>query len=215
MSTAQREFTRTRPLVLWSLLALAVLLVALGVFIARRDRPSVVLLGDSITAGARPTLRSVLHDRYGPTIDGRGGMRVGEMWGAAENASAFPFSQVVINLGTNDVLADDQDLDESLVTMAGMATLFPQADCVHLVTISEVMQSPTVDAGARARQFNAGLRELAASEEQIHLVDWAGIVSADEGGDPENRLTDDSVHPNAAGNRLLAEAYEEALDRCR
>jgi lysophospholipase L1-like esterase len=142
-------------------------------------------------------------------------MRVGEMWGAAVNAGAFPFAQVVINLGTNDVLATDQDLDESLATMAGMVTLFPQADCVHLVTVSEAMESPSVDTGARARQFNDGLQALAADAERIHIVDWAGIVSADERENPGDRLTDDSVHPNAAGNRILAEAYEQALDRCR
>src|SRR4051812_30478415 len=89
------------------LVALVVLVALLGVgavLLRRPTGPTLLLIGDSITAGAQPQLENELGGDHQLTIDGRSGWRIDEMVPAAqEHAAAGPSAQVVMNLGTNDV----------------------------------------------------------------------------------------------------------------
>lgn len=201
-----------RSVVFITLAALVLVVLVGAAILLHQRRPAVLLIGDSITEGGASALEGGLNDSYSVHVDGRGGYRVGEMIPAAQTASAFPFEQVVINLGTNDVLADDQDLDLSLAGMAEIVARFPNAECIHLVTVNEQMFSFAVDAPARARRFNDGLRRLAERDERIDVIDWAEIVDETETSGAE--VTTDSVHPNDLGNELLVDAYLQSLQRC-
>jgi lysophospholipase L1-like esterase len=209
---ARPPAARPQLWVVLGLLAAAALVVA--VLVLRQDRPPVVLLGDSITAGLRPAVRSELRSSYSVELDGRPSNLVAQQLAAAENASRFPFTQVVINLGTNDVMTAGQDLDASLGSIEQMVALFPDADCIHLVTVNEQMVKDGVDATGRADRFNDGLAGLATTDERIRIIDWSEMVGSYEADNAGEMLTTDTVHPNQSGNALLAGAYKDALDAC-
>lgn len=193
-----------------------VAIIAVGVLIwLLRPDPPVAVIGDSITAGSESELRRSLGSDFALTVDGRPGFRVAEQMPAAENAASLPFEQVIINLGTNDVMGADQDLDQSIASMAQMVALFGAADCIHLVTVSEQMISGAVDAPARAAAFNDGLEAIAASDSRIDLVDWSAIVAEWQAEHPGELLTSDTVHPTDEGNDLLVDAYATALSECQ
>jgi hypothetical protein len=200
--------------IILSIAALVIAALIVGVIILHQRRPAVLLLGDSITQGASPVLRGKLGDDYAVHVDGRGGFRVDEMMEAADNASRFPFEQVVINLGTNDVLGSDQDLDASLASLRAMTTRFPEAECIHIVTVSEHMASMTADSPARAAEFNEGVFALAEDDDRIRVIDWSEIVGDYEREHPDADVTNDTVHPTALGNELLVAAYRDALADC-
>jgi hypothetical protein len=193
---------------------LAIITIGVAVWLLRPD-PPVVVIGDSITAGAEHTLRDQLGTDFALTIDGRPGYRVAEQLPTARNAAGFPFEQVVVNLGTNDVMGADQALDASLASISEIVTLFPEADCIHLVTVSEQMVSGSVDAPARAAAFNDGLEAIVATDPRVSLIDWSGIVAGWQADHPGELLTTDTVHPTDEGNELLVAAYGDALSGCQ
>jgi hypothetical protein len=214
--TDQRAGERTglSPRLLLVLAVLGAALLMVVVVVLRQERQPVVLIGDSITANLAAAARSALHDSYSVELDGRPGYRVDQLVESAQNASRFPFRQVVVNLGTNDVMTPDQDLAASLGAMAQIIASFPEVDCIHVVTVNEQMVSDEVDAGARASRFNDGLQQLAADDDRVNIIDWNEIVASYEAEHPGEMITTDTVHPDETGNRLLAEAYEDALDAC-
>jgi hypothetical protein len=193
--------------------AAVVALVGLRALGIGQDRPPVVLIGDSITANLAPDARDELGDDWALTVDGKPGFLAAQQIAAAENAARFPFRQAVVNLGTNDAMTSDHDLDETIDALGQIVDALHGFDCVHVVTVSESMTNGTGDAGRRARRINDGLRALAASRRNVDVIDWASIVR-DQQRDRGESLTTDTVHPNEAGNELLADAYSDALDAC-
>jgi hypothetical protein len=174
----------------------------------------VVIIGDSITESAEPMLLEALQPRSVVRVRGRGGYRIEQMEPyAVEAASAEP-EQVIINLGSNDVLLS-WPLDRSVEAFTRMLGYFDGARCIHLVTVNQGFRSETDDGLAyRALLLNGQIRELAAST-GADIVDWAKMVSDYEAaGSPFGPITSDSVHPTELGQKMLADAYEEALRTC-
>lgn len=190
--------------------AAAVGLRALGV--GRAD-PPVALVGDSITANLERTAQRRLGDDWALSVDGRPGYLADQQLTTVQNVAKFPFDQVVINLGTNDVMTSDHDLDETAATLAQMTDLLAGVRCVHLVTISEEMVNDTGDAAARARELNDAIRRIDASHANVDVIDWAAI-ERDYEREHGMTITTDTVHPDDIGNRVLADAYGAALDAC-
>lgn len=199
-------------------IVLVIAVVALAVVVVRalgigEPRPPVALIGDSITANLRKEATRRLGDDYALTIDGRPGYLADQQLTTIENAARFPFDQVVINLGTNDVMTSDHDLTETAAALDAAVTALAGVRCVHLVTVSEQMLDESGDAGARARRLNAAIRDIAARHPNVDVIDWSTIereAQAERGGP----ITTDTVHPDEVGNRVLAEAYGEALAAC-
>ena len=132
---------------------------------------------------------------------------------AVEAAAADP-EQVIVNLGSNDVLLS-WPLDRSVEAYTRLLGYFDDARCVHLVTVNERFRS-NVDEGLafRALLLNNQIRLLAASA-GARVIDWSKMVADYEAaGSPYGPITSDSVHPTELGQKMLADAYREGLRTC-
>jgi lysophospholipase L1-like esterase len=196
----------------------ALVVVAAILVIGRvQSRPVVVLAGDSITELSAGALAGPIDGTVGiggndVVVVARSGATAAEMEPEVVATSADDPRQVVINLGTNDVVRTG-DVAGALASVERMAAAFPGAACVHLVTMSESMVSfeDPVGPGERAAELNRALVDLA-GRNGYRLIRWDEIVAAGVArGEP---LTLDSIHPDPAGEQLLAEAYRDAVDAC-
>lgn len=177
----------------------------------------VAVLGDSITSLDSQALEQDLGADYRLAISGNFGMTAEQAMGAAEDLATRSYGQVIINLGTNDVL-EGRPVDEAVKVIERQSEMFDSARCVHLVTVNEHMVDQrtgrsTSDAAAR---FNDELRALVDSQDRLHLIDWnARAAEALDGGDPTtSTLTSDSIHPTPEGNQVLNGLYADALADC-
>jgi lysophospholipase L1-like esterase len=174
----------------------------------------VVLLGDSITELSEPTLEARLGDRWALLVDGRSGATVAQRLPAAERAATDDPRQVVVNLGTNDVtlLLDPAG---SVAQMRELLDLFPDATCLHVVTVGEGIEINGRRYDTEAAAFNEGLWSLAAADPRITVLDWDAALRAEEtrGAAPDD-LLHDTVHPTARGEEVLASLYASGLEAC-
>jgi hypothetical protein len=147
-------------------------------------------------------------------VRGRGGYRIEQMEPYAVEAAAAEPEQVIINLGSNDVLLG-WSLDRSVEAYTRLLDYFDDARCVHVVTVNEKFFSMTDSGlGYRALLLNAQIRELAAAN-GADVIDWAAMVRDYEAtGSPFGPITSDSVHPTDLGDQMLADAYRESLRTC-
>jgi len=178
------------------------------------DAQAVAIVGDSITERGAPVLHERLGGEWALAVDGASGFRVAEqLSAAAELASGHP-DQVVVNLGTNDVL-HGKPPEAAVADLRQLVGLFPDARCVHVVTINEQMALVPGDLATPSMALNAGIRALADADPRIDVVDWAGTVRADDADQHDEALVHDTVHPSARGDRVLADLYADALAGCR
>lgn len=205
------------PVIIGALVGV-VALVAVAIQVAAvvgigKNRPPVAVIGDSITEQGQKAIFNDLSADYKLTVDGKGGFRIDEQLPTAERFATRRFDQVIIELGTNDVM-QKWSLGDSEANLRQIVSMFPDARCVHLVDVNESLSSRTVDAPARARQLNQAMRGIAASDSRVDIIDWAGIVRRYETVDPAEPITTDGIHPGPTGQDLLVSAYEDALKSC-
>lgn len=203
-----------------ALVGLVILVVAVltVVMVGRvQSRPLVVLGGDSITELSAGALAGAIDGTLGiggndVAVVARSGATAGEMEPEVVAIAAVGPRQVVINLGTNDAVRTG-DLDGAAASIERMASSFPTAECIHIVTLSESMvafEDPE-GPGGRAADLNQRIVDLA-TREGYRLIRWDQIVAESvAGGVP---LTLDSIHPDAAGEARLADAYRDAVAAC-
>ena len=194
---------------------LVVVLAVAALWWTGRGGGGVVLYGDSITMQTGPVFERVLGGEYEVTTDGIPNLRSTERVESAATLAEGGPDQVIINLGTNDILQSGA-LDEAEAALDRIGTTFAGARCVHLVTVNDKMvnfQDKTMN--QRAADLNRSIRELA-GRQGWGVVPWDEIVrDYDAAGSPEGPLTSDTVHPtDAVGQPKLAEAYRQALDGC-
>jgi len=195
-------------------MAAAVLVIAGLVWWLLRPSPTVAFLGDSISVVTSPEIKTALGSDYSPDIAAVLGIQAGQMIPAGQRAAAKDPDQVVIELGSNDVL-HGASLDNAQADLLKLIALFPNARCIHMVNINTHMTDNGNALGPRAGTINVALSHLHAADHRIDIVDWNQIVSADIAAHPPGgTLTDDTVHPNPAGRTLLARAIKTALDDC-
>ena len=187
------------------------------IFGSRPSRQPVGFVGDSITLLSAGQLREQLGDDYALKIDATSGRRIDEQMGAAAAAVARKNKQILINLGTNDVMQGATDLDRSVEQLRAMVAMFPDVQCIHLVTINDQLRNEDVDprlVEGRAATINDAIFELADQDPRITVIDWNRQVhdymAAHDGATP----TDDEIHPNQIGKQILADDYEAALRDC-
>jgi hypothetical protein len=205
-----------KKLVVVAVAAVVVVVAIIGgrAVLSQRSKSAVGYLGDSITDQARPTLESDLAADP-DKVKAVGGIKIEEMVIPAQDLAALHPEQVVINLGTNNVLAIDP-VDQEATSLQQLVDTFPAARCVHVVTINEHMASPPPkDLKAGAEQLNERIRAMAAADSRVRVVDWAKVVDDyDAAGDPDGPLTSDTVHPVGTGEKLLIDAYRRSIDAC-
>jgi len=181
----------------------------------RSAKPKVVLLGDSITDMSSPVLQDALGNRYSLVISGVPNARADDREPDVPALAATKPDQVVINLGTNDLLKN-ASLDEAVASLTRIGGSFTSASCVHLVTLNESMVDfNQPDLHQRSVTLNERLRALAA-EHGWHVIDWNAAAQAYEAtGEKDGPLSTDTVHPTAEkGQHILAEEYRHGLEAC-
>lgn len=173
----------------------------------------VAILGDSITALGEARLRDELGADHDLTIDGKFGARTDQRVQAAQAQAATNPHQVVINLGTNDVL-QGRAPDAIARNLELLIAIYRGASCVFLVTINTHLdqngnrpQQPAID-------LNAAMERLAETDDRVELIRWDRIQ--DDAVDAQHPLglTTDGVHPSDEGQRELAAAIGDALAGC-
>ena len=176
--------------------------------------PLVAVIGDSITEQGEQVLTAQLDDRWDLLVDGRSGFTIAQQLPAARRAADSQPTQVVINLGSNDVaaVASGDEVGDELAEMVG---LFPSARCIHLVEVNEGIEWGGRSFAGGAAAINQAIAALAAADPRIGIVAWSDAVAAAEaGGLPDGPVLEDTVHPTTAGQELLARLYGEALAAC-
>lgn len=180
-------------------------------------RERVLVLGDSITSLDAEALEADLGDEYRFAVSGNFGMTTDQVRPEVEAMTERSFDQVIINLGTNDVLQGESP-QHAVDVIAQYVAVFDSARCLHVVTVNEHManqrsgQSTTGGAG----QFNEALRTFAESQDRVRVIDWSALAaqSLDSSEPPTSTLTSDSIHPTPEGNRALNGLYSDALGDC-
>ncbi len=174
-----------------------------------RDRPVVVVVGDSITFGAEAALHAALDDETDLHVEGVSGATTAQMLPASTDMSRLDPDLVVINLGTNDATtpassaATEEDLRDHLAE-------FPSASCRFLVTITE---QPTIPGyAATAADTNARIRRLDDELDATDVIDWqAALADDDAAGSPDGPFLSDDVHPTPGGQAVLVDMIADAL----
>jgi lysophospholipase L1-like esterase len=181
---------------------------------ARTDVPTVAIVGDSITEQGTSVLTEDLTGGWHLRIDGRSGYTISQQVPAAQSLAAHDPHQVIVNLGTNDVMRAD-DLDQSAAILRQMVALFPAATCIHLVNINEGIVLGGTSFAALSSQLNQAIAAIAADDPRLDVLDWSAAVRADEAaGHPDDPLLTDTVHPTRRGQHVLAALYADALAAC-
>jgi lysophospholipase L1-like esterase len=179
-------------------LALAAAIAACGGD-AGGNRPGVLVLGDSLAVGTRPSLAAALGARE-IAWDARGG-RTTEQGLArlpADLHGAAPHT-VVVSLGTND----GPDPAPFSRAIARVLALVPGDACVVWAT---VIRPPR---WGPYRALNRALRDQARRDRRLVLVHWDDAVRRGR-----VRLAD-GVHPDAAGYRYRSRLVADAVrHRC-
>ena len=176
--------------------------------------PKVTVTGDSITYISGPAIQTELASNYQSWITGVPGATMAGMTPDLQVQVASNPHAVVINLGTNDVGADNPNWQADLNTiLAATAT----TACVEFVTLNDTIANyfaslnlgHTVTLGTT---INAALHDAANTRANTHLVDWKTAVDADIAPGGPHVLLSDGIHPTAIGQQWLATHIHAALD---
>lgn len=200
---------------------LLVLLVGLALLLAgitldratTRDGDTVAAIGDSIMLWGEPEMRTTVGAYTKLTVRAQGGRRIDEMLPAARELAASSPIQVLINLGTNDIL-QRIPLEESVRNLTAMVDLFDSAECIHLVTVNEDIDKEGFRPRDAAVALNAAMEKLAGDNPTVSLIRWDDMVRDSIKREPPKGFIFDGVHPGPEGQRKLAGAYDRAVDRC-
>lgn len=177
-----------------------------------KDQP-VAVLGDSITAIGQQQLITSAGRRFRLDVRAAFGARVDQQLAAADQAAAADPTQVVINLGTNDVL-QGVPAEVSLQALETMASKFPHAKCIHFVLVNPALEQDGRRPRDAALALNAGILQLAERLGRGDVIRWDNLSEAATNSAEPLGLTDDGIHPSPRGQRELADAEVDALLRC-
>jgi lysophospholipase L1-like esterase len=162
--------------------------------------PHVVVLGDSITYFSGGAILAALDGKANVSLVGRIGYTIEQVMPDARILALTHPEIVVINLGTNDAFKAVPTAD-SITQLDDMLGMYASSKRV-LVDISTHFGDASC--AARAQAFDDHIASLG-----LPVVDWNAAV-ADElaAGTP---ITSDTIHPNDAGQKILADLIAHAL----
>ena len=202
------------PLVIVVVIGLLVVGAIVYVLVRRSQPEKVAVLGDSITVLTEPDLQTISH-RYRLSIGAVSGATAQDMLRAAQLLSVAHPRQVVLNLGTNNVLHGEAP-PTTLAAIDQIIKLFDSATCIHLVTVNaSIIRFSDPQMHDRINQVNDGLRRFAARDRRVSVIDWSAWVQRYQAAhEPQGHLLYDTVHPTDLGRRLLTQLYVQALKSC-
>ncbi|MBK5221931.1 MAG: SGNH/GDSL hydrolase family protein [Acidimicrobiia bacterium] len=181
------------------------------------DGPDVLVVGDSITDMSREAIiGAVADDQIELRIEAVPGATSTQMRERVTPLAGEVGEQVVINLGTNDIIGG-RDPAETAVEIAALVDQHPGVRCVHVTTVNPgVVTFVDADVDQQVIAFNLGMFDLERQRLHVNVIDWAGaLADPPDGGVATDYLEDDGIHPNEAGTQLLARLYAEALASCK
>ena len=149
----------------------------------------VLMIGDSVTAGAAPVLSKVLPNSF---IDGKVSR---QMWTGPDVynndiSAGHNTSTVIFALGTNCTIRDKSQVQKLVDTVQGKPMYF--------VTIRAPLDLQDVN--------NQILREVAKENDNVGIIDWHG-----ESEGHSEYLVDDGIHLTSAGQQAYAAMIRRAL----
>jgi lysophospholipase L1-like esterase len=174
------------------------------------DRPaprtSVVMVGDSITAGSATPLQTALTTAgfSNITIEAQPSRRIAVGGGPSEPRSGEQAIDTlldkgtspdvwVVALGTNDV-GKYADLDAYASLIDGLLAMLPAKPLLWV----DVYRREYLD---HTKMFNGALRQRIAARGNASVVSWYALASKQS----EKILQTDRIHPNAAGTKVFAD----------
>lgn len=177
-----------------------------------RKQGSVVFAGDSLTA-QWPNLTEQFSN---VTVANRGiggDVSRGLLFRFEEDVLALNPKAIVLLIGTNDLTAH-QPARDTLANIEAMLVLTAEHDPRLPVVLCTVPPSAHPKAPVDAQEqkiLNAGLRAIAAREDQIALVDLYSATVTLEGQVDPKWFKADQLHLNAAGYEQWKSALKPAL----
>jgi hypothetical protein len=176
------------------------------------DRPAVAVIGDSITWQSSGPINDELGERWRLDVRGVPRATIGEMVDVAGDMAGQSPSQVVVNLGTNDVVRKVPPA-QSAADLERLLDQFTDVECIHLVTVHDYIFN--YDDGfvtPWSQATNQALAEVA-MRRGVKVIDWnvALAYRLAVPGSPD--LLVDTVHLTPEGIDVLVDIYGEALDR--
>ncbi len=163
-----------------------------------RER-AVFAVGDSLGEGTRPYLpgalpgwkvsQSVAVSRFLP-----------EGVSIVRNRGGLP-GAIVFALGTNDDPHNVSGFRSAVATVVGIAGK------TRCVVVPNIVRPPV--GGASYAGYNNALAALARHHDNLRVVDWVELVSANRGW-----LASDGVHVTATGYQARARAIAKQVERC-
>lgn len=186
-----------------------------------RNPDHVLFVGDSVTFLSW----QAIDDRFGADTDleavARPGFRSVDLLPLAQEAmddraeAGHPLDRAIFLVGYNDVWQDELDRNE----LPALVALSARHECAIWLTIPA---RPGGDPPAaddfdpeQADALNEELTDLVGEHRNVHLVtEWAEAI--DGASDPDIYLTEDGIHPNEEGQKLLARImHDHIVSACR
>ncbi len=151
---------------------------------------------------------------YDVVVDGAFGARIGDRVEAAQGHALAQPDQVVVNLGTNDVVVGTP-IDVAAGAMESILTALDDVECVHVVTVGQNLIGDGVPLPMQSAAVNELIVDAVRRHPNAELVRWdrAQEAAAIRRGDL-TALTSDGVHPDLEGQAVLADAYADVLSDC-
>ncbi len=157
----------------------------------------VALVGDSLNVGVEPYLEAALPG-FEVIANDQVGRRTPEGIEEIEQGRARLAPYVVVSLGTND---PPTAVDAFRHDVARLTALVGSGRCLVWATIWRD--------GAPDDAFNGVLRDAAAANRRLRLVEWGAMVQ-----DHSDWLAPDGLHGSDAGYRARARAVAAAVRDC-
>ena len=191
-----------------------------------RPLARVGIVGDSITNMSNNAMVDTMAGSYSLRIDGRNGFLIGQQLPTLRNTEHGPYGRanaMVVELGTNNAVyavyshywVNDPSLphltkangnwraqlDAELRILRGVR-------CGLLVNVTTSTEDEAFN--AQAREINAAIAAAVAEHPRLHLIDWAGALSAHPDWYGHGNLLAE-IHPLEVGQQGLAQMINAAL----
>ena len=169
----------------------------------------VAVLGNSIVALSAEEIPRALNDAYQSSVMGESGFTIEQLLPLAARYAATNPAVAVIEAGSNDAGRTDVpwSSDDELNIEGQMIQRFPAARCIVWVNIKS--NGPNGTFNDHAVELNDGLLTWQAREPRLIVLDWDGVTA-----DHPEYFYADAIHPNQAGQDLMAELIRTAVDGC-
>jgi lysophospholipase L1-like esterase len=179
--------------------------------------PTVADNGDSITNVSFQPISNTLSPDYYVDILGQDGFTIAQTLPELQTLLTGPEGapdDVILESGTNDVFRRTPTWQADLDTEASMVA---NTQCVIFVNVSSHADYFNIQDGlpTMVPSINAAMAEEVATHPNFHLLDWDAFI--DEPGNYRAYIDHShyglGVHPNAAGQQVLANMELQALQQ--